>query len=46
MVSNFLARLPLGATLRLLQAGQRSGGLMGDLGVAAVRSVARVMRRL
>jgi hypothetical protein len=34
------------AMLRLLQAGQRSGGLMGDLGFAAACSVERVMRSL
>jgi hypothetical protein len=41
-----LARLPLAAMLRLLQAGQRSGGLMGDLGFAADCSGVRVMRSL
>ena len=41
IISSFLARLPFGAMLRLLQDGQRSGGLMGDRGVAEVWSVLR-----
>jgi len=39
-----LARLPFGATLRLLQEGQRSGGLMGDRGFADACSGERDMR--
>ena len=35
-VSSFLVRLPLGAMFRLLQDGQRSGGLIGDRALAGL----------
>jgi hypothetical protein len=44
--SSFLVRRPFGAMLRLLQDGQRSGGLIGESGVAAEWSVERNIRRL
>ena len=44
--SSFLMRLPFGAMLRLLQDGQRSGGLIGERGFAAEGSVARNIRPL